>query len=129
MRGINYVLAAAAGVFLVAIPQSQAQLTAAPAPVCPYGYYDTAPYNCAPYGYYGPDWFPRGVFYGAGPWFRGPMHFSAYVNNHLDARSGYQGPLPAHGPAQVPPDNFSSFQGNELRDGKGHIRPPERTGR
>ena len=128
MRGISYVLAAA-GVSLVATPQSQAQLTAAPAPVCPYGYYDTAPYNCAPYGYYGPDWFPRGVFYGAGPWFRGPMHFSAYVNNHLDARSGYQGPLPAHGPAQVPPDNFSSFQGNELRDGKGHIRPPERTGR
>ena len=27
------------------------------APVCPYGYFDFAPYDCAPYGYYGPDWF------------------------------------------------------------------------
>lgn len=129
MRGINYVLAAAAGVFLVATPQSYAQIAAGPAPACPYGYYDYAPYTCAPYGYYGRDWFPQGVFGGAGPWFRGPMHFSGYVNNHLDPRNGYQGPFPAHGPAQAPPDNFSSFQGNELRDGKGHIRPPERTGR
>ena len=128
MRGINYVLAAA-GIFLVVAPLSHAQITAGPAPVCPYGYYDYAPYNCAPYGYYGQDWFPKGVFYGAGPWFRGPMHFSGYVNNHLDPRNGYQGPFPAHGPAQASPDNFSSFQGNELRDGKGHIRPPERTGR
>jgi hypothetical protein len=23
------------------------------APMCPYGYYDYAPYNCSPYGYYG----------------------------------------------------------------------------
>ena len=22
-------------------------------PVCPYGYFDYAPYDCAPYGYYG----------------------------------------------------------------------------
>ena len=26
-------------------------------PVCPYGYFDYAPYSCAPYGYYGPEWF------------------------------------------------------------------------
>jgi len=25
-----------------------------PAPYCPYGYFDYAPYDCAPYGYYGP---------------------------------------------------------------------------
>jgi len=133
MRGINYVLAAAAGIFLLVAPQSHAQIPAraavGPAPACPYGYYDFAPYNCAPDGYYGPEWFPRGIFMGAGPWFRGPMHFSGHVNNHLDPRSGYQGPFPAHGPAQAPPDHFNSFQGNELRDGKGHIRPPERTGR
>ena len=42
------------------------------APVCPYGYFDFAPYDCAPYGYYGPDWFVGGVFIGAGPWFHGP---------------------------------------------------------
>ena len=40
-------------------------------PVCPYGYFDYAPYACAPYGYYGPDFFVGGVFIGAGhmvPW-------------------------------------------------------------
>ena len=134
MRGFNYVvLAAAAGIVLGIAPQLHAQISArvpvGPAPVCPYGYYDYAPYNCAPDGYYGPDWFPQGRFIGAGPWFRGPMHFSGHVNNHLDPRSGYQGPLPVHGPAQVNPDRFNSFQGNELRDGQGHIRPPEQTGR
>ena len=49
------------------------------APVCPYGYFDYAPYNCAPYGYYGPDWFVGGVFIGAGPWFHGPAGFHGHV--------------------------------------------------
>jgi len=40
-------------------------------PVCPYGYFDYAPYACAPYGYYGPSWFSGGVFIGAGPWYHG----------------------------------------------------------
>jgi hypothetical protein len=40
-------------------------------PVCEYGYYSDYPYSCAPYGYYGPRWFSRGVFIGAGPWYRG----------------------------------------------------------
>src|SRR5258708_7427244 len=55
--------------FAVAAPESQAQIAVniGPAPVCPYGYYDVAPYNCAPYGYYGPEWFSSGVFIGAGP--------------------------------------------------------------
>ena len=43
------------------------------APMCPYGYYDYAPYDCSPYGYYGPDWFSGGLFIGAGPWFRGGL--------------------------------------------------------
>ena len=127
MRGLKYILAAA--FFLaVALPQIPAR-AAGSAPVCPYGYYDYAPYRCAPSGYYGPDWFHQGVFIGAGPWFRGTMHFSGHVNNHLDPRSGYQGPLPAPGPPQENPDHFQSFQGNELRDGQGHIQPPERSGR
>ena len=46
-----------------------------PEPVCPYGYFDYAPYNCAPYGYYGPTWFANGIFIGAGPWFHGPHGF------------------------------------------------------
>src|SRR5258708_24154728 len=37
-------------------------------PVCPYGYYEYAPYACAPYGYWGPEWFDDGLFIGAGPW-------------------------------------------------------------
>ena len=47
------------------------------APVCPYGYFDYAPYDCAPYGYYGPDWFIGGVFIGAGPGFTAHMAFTA----------------------------------------------------
>src|ERR1700687_3503037 len=39
-----------------------------PPPVCPYGYYDYAPYACAPAGYWGPEYFSNGVFIGVGPW-------------------------------------------------------------
>ena len=49
------------------------------APVCPYGYFDYAPYNCAPYGYYGPEWFTGGVFIGAGPWFHAPATSTAML--------------------------------------------------
>jgi len=87
-----------------------------PAPICPYGYFDYAPYDCAPYGYYGPDWFVGGVFLGAGPWFHGPHGFYGHVDNRFDPRNGYHGPLPEHG---VQP--FQHFQGNEARDGNGHI--------
>ena len=37
------------------------------APVCPYGYFNYAPYQCAPFGYYGPEWFTGGVFSAPGP--------------------------------------------------------------
>jgi hypothetical protein len=86
------------------------------APVCPYGYFDYAPYDCAPYGYYGPDWFVGGVFIGAGPWFHGPRGFFGHVDNRYDPRHGYHGPLPGRG-AQP----FAHFQGNEARDGRGHV--------
>ena len=87
-----------------------------PAPVCPYGYFDYAPYDCAPYGYYGPDWFVDGVFLGAGPWFHGPHGFYGHVDNRFDPHHGYRGPLPPHGAAP-----FTHFQGNEARDGQGHV--------
>ncbi|MGA3034366.1 MAG: hypothetical protein ABSD70_13845 [Terracidiphilus sp.] len=87
-----------------------------PEPICPYGYFDYAPYNCAPYGYYGPDWFNGGVFIGVGPWFHGPHGFAGHVDNRYDPRHGYHGPVPARG-AQP----FNHFQGNEARDGRGHI--------
>lgn len=87
-------------------------------PACPYGYFDYAPYDCAPYGYYGPDWFVGGLFIGAGPWFHGPRGFYGHVDNRYDPHYGYRGPLPGRG-AQP----FNHFQGNEARDGRGHIGP------
>ena len=54
------------------------------APVCPYGYFDYAPYNCAPYGYYGPEWFNGGDFLGAGPWFHGPAGLNGHVKQAYD---------------------------------------------
>lgn len=94
-----------------------------PEPMCPYGYYDWAPYNCAPYGYYGPEWFNNGIFIGAGPWFHGPAHFHGRVDNHFDEHHGYHGGFPQHGerPDQAhPPGHIENFHGNEQRDGRGH---------
>jgi hypothetical protein len=91
-------------------------------PACPYGYYDTAPYQCAPYGYYGPEWFVGGVFIGAGPWFHGPAYFRGHVDQRLDVRLGYSGPLPQRGERVEPSqrlDRMEHFAGNELRDGRG----------
>lgn len=85
-------------------------------PVCPYGYFDYAPYNCAPYGYYGPDWFVNDVFIGAGPWFRGPAGFAGHVDMRFDPHHGYRGPLPTRGA-----EPFNHFHGNQARDGKGHV--------
>ena len=68
-----------------------------PEPVCPYGYYNYAPYRCAPFGYYGPTWFTSGVFLGAGPWFHGPVGFRGYIDRDYDPRFGYHGPFPGRG--------------------------------
>jgi hypothetical protein len=87
-----------------------------PAPVCPYGYFDYAPYDCSPYGYYGPDWYNGGVFIGAGPWFHGRSGFYGHVDNRYDPRQGYRGPVPERGARQ-----FNHFQGNEARDGRGNV--------
>jgi len=86
------------------------------APVCPYGYFDYAPYDCAPYGYYGPDWFNGGIFIGAGPWFHGRPGWYGHVDNRFDPRNGYHGPLPERGAQQ-----FNHFNGNEARDGRGNV--------
>jgi hypothetical protein len=86
------------------------------APVCPYGYFDYAPYNCAPYGYYGPDWFDGGVFIGAGPWYHGHPGFYGHVDNRYDPHHGYNGPFPERG-AQP----FNHFHGNVAIDGHGAV--------
>jgi hypothetical protein len=100
----------------MSIAPAQVSVNIGVAPVCPYGYFDYAPYSCAPYGYYGPDWFVGGLFIGAGPWFHGPHGFYGHVDNRYDPHHGYVGPMPERG-AQP----FTHFHGNEARDGAGHI--------
>lgn len=123
MRHSLIFAAAAAAAFLLGPPsktQAQISVSVGPAPVCPYGYYDYAPYSCAPYGYYGPEWFSGGVFIGAGPWYHGGDHFHGHVDNHFDPHHGYHGPVPARG--EHPVDHpHGAFHGNEARDGRGHV--------
>lgn len=92
------------------------------APVCPYGYYGYAPYNCAPYGYYGPQWFNSGVFLGAGPWFHGRPGFYGPVNRDYDPRYGYHGGFPNRGLRFDNRHDFHDFHGNDFHGayGEGH---------
>jgi len=114
----------AALAFTASPPRVEAQVSIGvnigPAPACPYGYFDYAPYDCAPYGYYGPAWFVSGVFVGAGPWYRGPEHFRGHVDNRYDARGGYRGPFPHHG-EHGEWHHGGEFHGNEYRDGHGNV--------
>jgi hypothetical protein len=106
-----------------AIAPAQVTIGIGVAPVCPYGYFDYAPYNCSPYGYYGPDWFVGGAFIGAGPWFHGRQGFYGHVDNRYDPRQGYHGPTPERGDRP-----FNHFQGNEARDGQGHTGTANHSG-
>lgn len=116
LKALAFSALAAAAVSGFSSAPAQVSVNIGVAPVCPYGYYDFAPYNCAPYGYYGPDWFVGGVFIGAGPWFHGPHGFYGHVDNHYDPRHGYHGPYPARG--EQP---YNNFHANEARDGNGHV--------
>ena len=127
MRVMKYfaIVAVAAGLSFFAPSPAKAQVSLSfgvnvgSAPVCPYGYFDYAPYNCAPYGYYGPGWFSNGIFMGAGPWYHGPHGWHGHVDNRYDPRHGYHGEFPHHGEH----GNFHgynhghSFHGNEVRGG------------
>src|SRR5580700_7500315 len=55
---------------LAMVPTAHAQIgiSVGIQPVCSYGYYDYAPYECAPVGFYGPGYFYNGIFLGMGPW-------------------------------------------------------------
>ncbi|QMV18902.1 hypothetical protein GOB94_09615 [Granulicella sp. 5B5] len=127
MRGIKYLFAAiiAAALFVLPAHKAEAQVTfgvniGGPAPICPYGYYGYAPYNCAPYGYYGPEWFSNGIFVGAGPWWHGHGHFYGHVNRAFDPRYGYRGGFPARGGHyREPADHWHSFHGNNRADEHG----------
>jgi hypothetical protein len=127
MRGFKLIsmTAVAASGLIGLVPMSamaQVNINIGIAPVCPYGYYDVAPFSCAPAGYYGPEWFSGDVFIGAGPWFHGRREFRGQVNNSFHPDHGYRGEFPHRGdraePASRP--SRSSFRGNEERDGRGH---------
>jgi hypothetical protein len=127
MRGFKTLLVttAAAAVFtLMPAQKAEAQVSfginIGTPPVCEWGYYGYAPYNCAPYGYYGPEWFNNGVFIGAGRWYHGPASFHGGVNRSFDPRYGYHGALPARGGSfHEPPDHFQSFHGSHMADPHG----------
>src|SRR5215469_17480522 len=120
-------IAAAALAFGTAVP-SQAQVSfgvqVGAAPVCPYGYYDYAPYQCAPYGYYGPEWFSNGGFVGAGPWYHGhDRDFHGHVDRHYDPHYGYHGGYPArgeHGNWGSHHGTVENFHGNGMRSEHSH---------
>src|SRR5580658_5575974 len=118
MKAIAFSILATAVVSWAPVAPAQVSVNIGVAPVCPYGYYDYAPYDCAPYGYYGPDFFVGGLFIGAGPWFHGHRGFSGHVDNRYDPRQGYKGPVPERG--EQP---FNHFHPNEARDGQGHVAP------
>src|SRR5580658_4233307 len=72
MRGLKAVLCATAVLASLAfVPTAKAQIgiSIGVPPVCPYGYYDYAPYACAPDGFYGSGYFYNGIFLGVGPWY------------------------------------------------------------
>jgi hypothetical protein len=120
--------ALAAVLLLGPAPRAQAQISVqiGSAPVCPYGYFPYAPYNCAPWGYYGPEWFSNGIFIGAGPWYRGPRGWHGHVDNHFDPHYGFHGALPhrgardqwQHGHWRGHP--HGGFHGSQMHDGRGN---------
>lgn len=59
-----------------------------PPPVCPYGYYDYAPYSCAPMGFYGPGYFYNGIFLGVGPWYQWGYRHGWGNHRFMGARGG-----------------------------------------
>ena len=129
MSQIRYILLLAPALLLLGcgpyhVDQVGVGMGYGPEPMCAYGYFDWAPYNCAPYGYYGPEWFNGGMFVGAGPWFHGPAHFHGHVGNHFDPHHGYHGSFPQrgeHADRDHPAGHFENFHGNEQRDGRGHV--------
>lgn len=130
LRNALCAAAAAVGLALAAPAPASAQVSfginIGTAPVCPYGYYGFAPYNCAPYGYYGREWFNGGTFIGAGPWWHGRPGFYGHVNRYYDPRYGYHGGFPGRGEAFDNRHDWHDFHGNgyggphgEFRGGRG----------
>jgi hypothetical protein len=124
MRGFIFMVLAAAA---ATTGFAQVGVAVGVEPVCPYGYYDVAPYTCAPPGYYGPEWFDGGLFIGVGPWFHGHENFRGFVDNRYHPDHGYKGPFPARGEKFDPARrvDHSHFKGSEMRDGHGRVHRPD----
>jgi hypothetical protein len=125
-RNALFASVAAFGLSFAAPTHASAQVSfgvnIGPAPVCPYGFYGYAPYNCAPYGYYGPEWFSNGGFIGAGPWYRGRPGFYGHVNRGFDPRYGYHGAFPGHNEHFDRGHDFRDFHGNDMHGVHGERR-------
>ena len=96
MRGLKALLCSIALLaFLAFVPKANAQVSigigvGGPPPVCPYGYYNYAPYACAPSGFWGPEYFYNGIFLGVGPWYHwGYNH--GWGSHRFVGRGGYVG--------------------------------------
>jgi len=130
MKKFVFALTAAIALLLFTpAPKADAQISVGIGvePVCPYGYYGYAPYNCAPYGYYSDDWFNGGVFIGAGRWYHGGRGYYGHVNRSFDPRYGYHGSFPEHGGYHEPDDHFKSFQATHRADPRGNYRADDHT--
>jgi hypothetical protein len=71
MRGLKILIsttALLAGLAIAPAAKAQVVVDIGVQPVCSYGYYGYAPYQCAPMGFYGPGYFYNGIFLGMGPW-------------------------------------------------------------
>lgn len=104
-RGWKTLLCVAASLTFAALVATSAQKANAqvsiniggPPPVCPYGYYDYAPYSCAPVGFYGPGYFYNGVFLGVGPWRHWGYRHGWGEHRFVSAGGGRYRPRPYHG--------------------------------
>ena len=103
MRPLKLLVCAAALLATLAFaPKSHAQVSVTigapavviggPPPVCPYGYFDYAPYACAPYGFYGPGYFYNGIFLGVGPWHYWGYHHGWGEHRFYGGRGGFYVP-------------------------------------
>lgn len=116
MRGLRTLFgttALLAGLALAPAARAQIVVEIGVQPVCSYGYYGYAPYECAPMGYYGPGYFYNGIFLGMGPW--GGWGYSHGWGGHRFVNEGggrYHG-----GPGRV---TYHNNAGGSLHNGGGY---------
>ena len=110
-------LASATLMSMPAVAPAQISVNIGGAPACPYGYYDYAPYDLLPLRVLRSRLVQWWHLYRAQvPGSMARMGFYGHVDNRYDPHYGYHGPMPGRGDRP-----FNHFQGNEARDGQGHI--------